>query len=98
MVREAVEEIGIVVKIEDLDLVHALHRDCKSHERIDLFFTAKQYGGTPTNCEPNKCDDLSWFYINNLPSNTIPYIRQVVEKVAAKEPYSEEGWDENQEN
>ncbi len=42
--------------------------------------------------EPNKCDDLQWFPINTLPENTIPYIKQAIERAYAGVIYSEFCW------
>jgi len=39
--------------------------------------------------EPDKCDDLNWFEINNLPKNTIPYIREVIDSFLHGIVYSE---------
>ncbi len=89
--REAKEEIGITVKPEDLSVVHVMHRKMDD-ERFDFFMTASHYEGEPRNCELDKCDDLSWFPLDTLPENTIPYIREVLASVQKGETYSEFGW------
>lgn len=89
--REIKEEIGILLKLEDLELVHVMHRKEKDI-RVDFFFTIKEWGQEPRNNEPNKCDDLKWFTIDNLPKNTIPYIRKAIENWQKKILYSEIGW------
>lgn len=89
MVREAKEEIGIIVESADLELVHAMNRMILGNERIDLFFTAKKWQGEPKIMEPEKCDDLSWFKLNNLPENIIPYIKQAIDCVKNNIIYSE---------
>lgn len=92
-VREAKEESGVDIDPADLVLKTTMHRR-QNDERIDFFFEPKKWIGKPTNTEPDKCDDLSWFPVDNLPENTIPYIRQAIECYQAGEFYSEFGWEE----
>ncbi len=95
IIREAEEESGIILKPEDLKVVHIMHRDSGQknvNQRIDVFFTAERWSGEITNMEPDKCDDLSWFDINNIPENTIPYIKTVIANIRNTTFYSEYGW------
>ena len=93
--REVLEEIGI--KINPLDLEHYLtmHRSCGNHERVDFFFTTDKHEGEIKNMEPNKCDDLSWFPLNQLPKNIIPYITKAIDCYTKGEKYCEFGWKED---
>lgn len=91
LIREIKEETDLDLKPADVELVHTMHRR-ENDIRIDLFFTTKKYQGQPKNTEPEKCDDLSWFSLDNLPKNTIPYIKQAIQSYLKKLPYSESGW------
>jgi 8-oxo-dGTP diphosphatase len=91
MCREALEEAGLVIKPKDLKFVHFMHRR-QNDERADVFFTADKWEGEPKNMEPDKCDDLSWFPLDNLPSNIIIYIKEVLENFQKGVYYSEFGW------
>lgn len=93
LVREAREEIGIVIVPEQLRHVHTMHRFCGDHERVDLFFSADEWRGEVGNLEPDKCDDLQWFPLHQLPENTIPCVRQAIECYDRGIGYSEFGWD-----
>jgi len=96
IVREAKEEAGIIIKPENLKVSHVMHRDSRhgeDNERIDVFFTVKNWDGEIENKEPNKCDDLSWFPLNNLPANTIDYVRFAIENYQNGTYYSEFGWE-----
>jgi hypothetical protein len=42
--------------------------------------------------EPHKCDDLRWFELDNLPENTVLYIRQAIDCISKNIFYSEFGW------
>ena len=40
---------------------------------IDYYFEISKYKGTPIIAEPNKCEELIWADINNLPEPFINY-------------------------
>lgn len=90
--REFFEEIGVRFEPKDLRLVHVMHRR-ENDIRMDFFFTAKIDDQTPVNKEPEKCDDLRWFALKRLPTNTIPYIRHAIACYQEKIFYSEFGWE-----
>jgi ADP-ribose pyrophosphatase YjhB (NUDIX family) len=92
MIREAKEEIGVSLSPSDLQLVHVMHRKEPNEERVNLFFTAKNWESEPKIMEPHKCDDLNWFDLDNLPDNIIPYIKQVIACLRENKFYSEIGW------
>lgn len=93
MIREAKEEAGMDLIKDNLKLVLTMHRWCGDHERIDLFFSSDEWYGEIKNMEPHKCDDLSWFSLNQLPENTIPYIRSAINCYLKGEKYCEFGWE-----
>lgn len=98
IIREAKEEAGIVLKPENLKVSHVMNRDSSGgidvgdNERIDIFFVADSWKGKIENKEPNKCDDLSWFPLDKLPENVIPYIRSAIENHLNGIFYSEFGY------
>lgn len=94
LIREAKEEIGIDVEKQNISLAHVMHRKGaeQSDERLDFFFTCQNYVGDIKNLEPQKCDDLNWFDVNNLPDNTIPYIKKAIENAENQKLYSELNW------
>lgn len=87
MKREALEEAGLIIKLEDLKLSNVIHR--VGDTRVDYFFIADAWIGEPKIMEPEKCDDLSWFDLDNLPENTIYYIRQAIENYKTGSIYSD---------
>jgi 8-oxo-dGTP pyrophosphatase MutT (NUDIX family) len=96
LAREANEEIGIRVSPSDLRLVYTLHRRStgggKDYEYIDLYFVADTWKGVPTNCEPDFCSEVSWHEIEDLPEETIDFIRHVLSESKTGNIYSEFGF------
>ena len=95
IIREAEEESGIILNDDDLKVVHVMCRNSsteENNERIDVFFVVEEWDGKIENKEPNKCDDLSWFDLNSLPDNIIPYIKQAIDYIKDNIFYSEHGW------
>ena len=90
--REVQEEVGISVPLENFHLVHTLHSksdEPEPHERVSFFFEITQWADTPYNAEPEKCDELRWVPITDLPANMVPEVGQVLTKVAVGEFYSD---------
>ena len=94
MKRVAKEEAGIVIADDDIRPVQVMHRNSDT-ERIDYFFVAKKWDGEIRNMEPNKCDELSWFPLNDLPLNMIPYVRHAFEMYQKEEQFTMFGWSNN---
>jgi 8-oxo-dGTP diphosphatase len=82
--REAAEEVGV----DDVDLVPwcAMQRTGTGEpidERVDYFFTATSWAGTPRIMEPQKCADLRWFNLDALPSPVVPHELRVLASIRA---------------
>jgi ADP-ribose pyrophosphatase YjhB (NUDIX family) len=92
MCREAKEEVGLTLHPEQLKFVHTMHRHCGDHERLDLFFECREWEGEPVNAEPHKCSELRWSPLNDLPSETINYYKQMFEYVERGETYGHFGF------
>jgi len=92
MIREAKEEAGIGIALDDLKIVQVMHRKKADEERIDYFFECSDWSGDIVNGEPDKCDKLDWFSADDLPKNTIDYIYEAVQNYKASLPFSIYGW------
>lgn len=79
MVREAKEELLIDIKEEDLKIVHILHH--YKGDRINFILTTDTYEGTPSIGEPDKCEKLEWFDVNNLPDNIMGKVKKSIEEI-----------------
>jgi 8-oxo-dGTP pyrophosphatase MutT (NUDIX family) len=90
--REASEELGIELSPDDLIYAHTLHARTSDGDWIGHFVTAIKWDGEPHAAEPEKHDCCGWHPLYNLPSTTIPYVRQALTNIADGTPYSEYGW------
>jgi hypothetical protein len=59
-----------------------LHKNEKG-ERIYFFFVCHEWEGVPVNAEPEKCDQVEWFRLDDLPKNMIPHVRFALEKMVS---------------
>ena len=80
LVREAKEELGIEINTNDIINNYVVLRrnffeiDGKILEPyIDYYFEIKKYNGVPKIIEEDKCDELIWADVNNLPEPFINY-------------------------
>ncbi|MFA6190517.1 MAG: NUDIX domain-containing protein [Candidatus Staskawiczbacteria bacterium] len=95
VIREAMEETGILMDHKAVKVAHVMHRYDESlleNETVDVFFTTDKWDGEATNKEPEKCDDLSWFDLESLPENALPHVKLALENIKNKVIYSEIGW------
>lgn len=96
MIREAKEEAGIEIQLADIEVCQVMHRKREQQiysDRIDFFIKVTKWTGTPKIMELDKCDDIKWFDMNNLPENTIPYIKAAIQAFKQTTAYSEFGWE-----
>lgn len=91
MAREAYEEAGLLLAPEELRLAHVMHRGV-APERVDFFFAAERWAGTPQNREPQRCAALAWCPLDALPTEMVPYIAAAIAHVRAGRVYSEHNW------
>ena len=96
--REAYEEANIIINPEDMRVCHVMHRlhhmpQGHSFEQMDIFFYTSTFSGKVNNNEPHKCDELAFYPLDNLPINTVPFIRAAINGYRSSRFFSEFGWD-----
>jgi mutator protein MutT len=91
LVREIKEEIGIDVVEGDLSFALVLYRPAAdaTGDRVCFFYNCEQWTGEIINAEPNKCDELRWSRLDQLPENVTPHVRAVIEAMARGKSYLE---------
>ncbi|MEK7453137.1 MAG: NUDIX domain-containing protein [Patescibacteria group bacterium] len=95
IIREAKEEVGVDLILSNLELVHVGYRPKHdpTGDRVDFFFQAKNWQGEVKNMEPNKCDDLKWVSLNELPENMTPHVREAMQCIKRGTFFKELGID-----
>jgi len=92
VIREAEEETGIIIEQQDLKVVHVMHRIDEQDESFYVFFCAEKWSGEIENKEPNKCEELVWVLVENLPKNIVPYVKDAINNYICKNSFSEYIW------
>ncbi len=96
-IREAKEEVGIIFAKEDVELaqvVHSAANPFNAHELLLFVFKVENFQGSFKNMEPEKCDDLRFFNLNNLPENLIPGAKAALEAIQNEKMYTETYWND----
>ncbi len=91
LIRETDEEIGIKLSSDQIKVVHVMHRQT-NRLNVDIFFDCSSWEEMIKNCEPEKCDKLEFFPIENLPRNIVNYNVLALQAIREGKLYSEEGW------
>jgi 8-oxo-dGTP pyrophosphatase MutT (NUDIX family) len=76
-IREAQEEVGTKIEAGEMVFSSVMHR-VEDDERVDFFLHVHKWQGEPFNAEPEKCDDVRWADVAELPVNMVPYVRQAL--------------------
>ena len=90
-VREALEEVGVQIEEGDIHYSSVMHR-LEGDERVDFFVHVQNWDGEIVNAEPEKCDEICWVNVEELPANTIPYIRRALQNHQDGIKFDEYGW------
>ena len=89
--REAEEEVGVRIEADDITFSTVMHR-IEDDERVDFFVHVHKWEGEPFNAEPEKCDDLRWVEIDQLPKNTVEYVKRCIANHLNGVRFDEFGW------
>ena len=85
--REAREELGIQVEPGEVEPLCALQRSEPGNpdpieQRVDFFTTCRRWAGEPRILEPDKCLELRWCRLGELPSPVVPHEQHVLRHLA----------------
>lgn len=78
-VREAREELGIEITIQDIVDTFVVNRKNKSlPSYYDVYFEISKYNGNIRINEPEKCSELVWCDPNKLPDDMIDFEKEAI--------------------
>ena len=78
-IREAREELGIIISDADIIDTFVVNRKNKSlPPYFDVYFELSGYEGTIDIKEPEKCSELVWANINNLPDDVVDFEKEAI--------------------
>lgn len=85
-VRETLEEIGILAtRVEFLSVIYRTNKtigqECSKKDFVDFFFICKSFNGTPRIMEPEKCSEIIFSDVHDLPENIVPQARIAIENL-----------------
>lgn len=92
LMREAKEELGIKIDAKDIIFTNIQQFRAQSRVYFDGYFFVKKYKGKPHIMEPEKCSDLQWCDINNLPEPFRPERKQALKDFLAGKTFTEFGF------
>ena len=92
--REAKEELGVVVPLDNVEFFVFIH---KREEEWDLtycnaYFVCTEFSGELRVCEPHKCSEIKWFDLDNLPDDLINDRKLALKAYREGVHYIEYGW------
>lgn len=94
-VREAKEELGINIAEDSLQfavLVHKRDKEC-GVVYINPYFICSEFDGEPKIGETEKCSEIRWFDINNLPEDLPDDRRRALDAYMKGVHYIGYGWE-----
>ena len=76
--RELKEELGVDVQKSDLEFLCVAARNTSPNQYVAYEFAVRNKDLTITNSEPDKCDEIMWVDMNDLPSDLIPDFGKII--------------------
>lgn len=92
-VRELHEELGATVNADDLEFVCVVARNTKPNQYVAYEFVIRDKDIDYRNAEPDKCSELIWVEVNNLPDDVILDFQAIInQSIVGSKKYLELGF------
>lgn len=80
-VREAMEEAGITINPQSLELFHT-YMNVTDEPWLGLMFRTREWEGVPTINEPDKCSQAGFYALEALPSPVTQQVQDALARIA----------------
>jgi len=85
-IKETREEAGVVVKAEDLEFVHV---HAVEDAYVNFYFKTSRWEGEPYLAEQDKCSEVAWVSLEEIPEDTIVQVRSLIKNMVNGVYFSE---------
>lgn len=94
IIREAKEEVGVMLDSADIEIATICHsyNPRSNDEFIQFYVICTKWQGEIKNNEPGKCGGLKFFPTDSLPDNMVPYVKVGIRNALDGVRYYEYGW------
>ncbi len=93
IMREIKEELGVMVRQEDLEFLCVAARKTSEGETVAYEFVIRDKNYDFINAEPEKCSEVTWVNLYELPNDIIDHFRQIIEEgIVNQRQYLEIGY------
>lgn len=94
IIREAREEASVKIDSANIEMATICHsyNPKNNKEFIQFYAICRKWQGEIKNNEPEKCGELKFFPLKDLPDNMVPYVRDGIAKTMNGVRYYEYGW------
>lgn len=93
VLRECTEELGLCLKKRNLRFVCFIHKRDGDKIYYYGYFVCNKFEGEPKIMESEKCSQLLWADLNNLPTDVIPDRIEAIKAYLDGTAYLEYGWE-----
>lgn len=91
--REALEELGLTGLALEFEFTMSRTQGGEPiDERVDFFFTARDWSGEPRVLEPDKTAEVRWCPLDDLPEPVVPHERLALSRLGSGERYLTHGF------
>lgn len=90
--RELREELDVTAEVTFEFTMQRTQRGLAIDERVDFFFSARAWTGTPRIVETAKCAGLDWFPLTALPTPMVPHEAYALAHLGSGTPYLTHGF------